>query len=113
MNLSVSGDFDYASDFLNNGNIDATNQNFIVRNGDFSNNTSIALAGNLGITADNYSQSGAIDIAGDLSIQVTSEASLDDNASIKAKNLFFSTYDLTNQADITIPTCTFSIMVQS
>ena len=29
--------------------------------------------------ADNYTQSGVIDIAGDLSIQVTNEARLDDN----------------------------------
>ena len=53
LSLSVAGDFDYGSDFQNNGNIDATNQNFIVRNGDFTNNTNIALVGNLGITA-NY-----------------------------------------------------------
>ena len=43
-----------------------------------------------------------IDIAGDISIQVSGEASLDDNASIKANNLFFSAYDLYNQADFTI-----------
>ena len=53
-NLSVAGDFDYASDYLNNGNIDATHQSFIARNGDFTNNTSIDLVGNLGITADNF-----------------------------------------------------------
>ena len=70
--LSVAGDFDYANDFGNNGNIDATNQNFIARNGNLINNISIALVGNLGITADNYTQIGVIDIAGDLSIQVTS-----------------------------------------
>ena len=58
LSLSVAGDFDYGSDFQNNGNIDATNQNFIVRNGDFTNNTSIALAGNLGITANDFFNSG-------------------------------------------------------
>ena len=33
---------------------------------------------------------------------MSGEASLDDNASIKARNLFFSAYDLWSQADITI-----------
>ena len=72
LNLSVAGDFDYSSDFQNNGNIDATNQNFIARDGNFSNNTSITLAGNLwnnskyfinsgNITADTFSLS----VAGD------------------------------------------------
>ena len=56
--LSVAGDFDYSSDFLNNGNIDATNQNFIARNGDFTNNTSIVLVGNLEITASNFINTG-------------------------------------------------------
>ena len=41
LNLSVAGDFDYSSDFQNNGNIEATNQYFTIRNGDFSNNTSL------------------------------------------------------------------------
>ena len=35
--LSVEGDFDYASDFLGNGNIEANNQYFTIRNGDFTN----------------------------------------------------------------------------
>ena len=52
--LSVAEDFDYGSEFLGNGNINAANQNFIVRNGDFTNNTSIALVGNLEITANNF-----------------------------------------------------------
>ena len=71
--LSVEGDFDYGSDFLGNGNIDANNQYFTIRNGDFSNNTSIALVGNLGITANNFINSGgsiaadafALSVAGD------------------------------------------------
>ena len=44
LSLSVAGDFDYGSDFLSNGNVDATNQYFTIRNGDFTNNTSITLA---------------------------------------------------------------------
>ena len=52
--LSVEGDFDYASDFLGNGNIEANNQNFTIRNGDFTNNTSIVLAGDFGVTADRF-----------------------------------------------------------
>ena len=52
--LSVEGDFDYANDYLNNGNIDANNQYFTIRNGNFTNSTSIALIGNLGITANNF-----------------------------------------------------------
>ena len=72
--LSVAGDFDYTSDFLDNGNIYANNQYFTIRNGDFTNNTSIALAGNLGITANNFINTGgsitadafALSVAGDL-----------------------------------------------
>ena len=112
LTLSLIGDFDYANDFQNNGNIDATILNFQV-GGDFSyddaNNDfvwnasdSLVVLGSASITADNYTQSGAIDIAGDLSIQVTSEASLDDTASIQSRNLFFSAYDFYNQADFTI-----------
>ena len=52
--LSLENSFDYETDFVNNGNIDATHQNFIVRNGDFNNGTDILLTGNLGITADNF-----------------------------------------------------------
>ena len=52
--LSIAGDFDYASDFLGNGNIDANNQYFTIRNGNFSNTASIVLAGNLGVTADTF-----------------------------------------------------------
>ena len=52
--LSIAGDFDYASDFQNNGNIVANNQYFTIRNGNFSNTASIVLAGNLGVTADKF-----------------------------------------------------------
>ena len=73
LSLSVAGDFDYGSDFLSNGNVDATNQYFTIRNGDFTNNTIIALVGNLGITANNFINSGgtitadtfALSVAGD------------------------------------------------
>ena len=68
----------------------------------FNENDNLVVLGSASITADNYSQSGAIDIAGDLSIQVSTEARLDDTASIKAKNLLFSAYNLYNQADFTI-----------
>ena len=74
LTLSLIGDFDYANDFGNNGNIEANNQYFTIRNGDFTNNTSIALVGNLGITADNFINTGgsitadtfALSVAGDL-----------------------------------------------
>ena len=73
LNLSVAGDFDYASDYLNNGNIAATHQNFTARDGDFTNNTSIDLVGNLGITANGFINTGgmvnadtfALSVAGD------------------------------------------------
>ena len=71
LNLTTSGNFDHESGIL----------------GNFTFN-------NLSIIADNYTQGVTIDIAGDISIQVSGEASLDDNASIKANNLFFSVYDL-------------------
>ena len=50
--LSVEGDFDYASDC--NGNIEANNQYFTIRNGDFTNDTSIVLAGDFGVSADDF-----------------------------------------------------------
>ena len=112
LNITVTGDLSFNTDFQNNGNINATILNFQV-GGDFSyddanndfvlnENDNLVVLGSAFVTADNYTQSGAIDIAGDLSIQVTNEARLDDTASIKAKNLFFSVYDFYNQADFTI-----------
>ena len=65
-------------------------------------NAQVRANNSLEIIVNDYTQSGTIDVIGDLSIQVTSEASLDDNASIKARNLFFSADGLYNQADITI-----------
>ena len=69
---------------------------------------------NLAFTiAGDFTSYANIDIAGDLSIQVSGEASLDvsnTGAVIKARNLFFSAYDLWNQADITITENAFSIV---
>ena len=120
LNLSLIGDFDYAKDFQNNGNIGATTLNLQV-GGDFSNNDanndftwgandSLTVLGTASVVAASFNNSGAIDIIGDLSIQVSGEASLDDNASIKARNLFFSAYNFYNQADFTITdSATFDI----
>ena len=65
-------------------------------------NAQVRANNSLEIIVNNYTQSGAIDVIGDISIQVTSEARLDDNASIQSSNLFFSAYDFYNQADLTI-----------
>ena len=112
LNVTVTGDLSFNTEFQNDGNINATILNFQVggdfsyddANNDFVLNASdnLVVLGSAFVTADNYTQSGVIDIAGDLSIQVTNEARLDDTASIKAKNLFFSVYDFYNQADFTI-----------
>ena len=120
LNITVTGDLSFNTDFQNDGNINATILNFQVggdfsyddANNDFVLNASdnLVVLGSASITADNYTQRGVIDIAGDLSIQVTSEARLDDTASIKAKNLLFSAYDFYNQADFTITdSATFDI----
>ena len=110
LTLSLIGDFDYASDFLGNGNIEATNQNFIARDGNFTNTANIVLEGNLGITADSYSQSGTIKVANHLNIAVSTKANLDDTASIQSRTLFFSAYNLYNQADLTVTdSATFDI----
>ena len=59
--LSLAGDFDYSSDFLNNGTITADNLNFTARNGIFTNDTTIELAaGSLGITANDFMNSGSV-----------------------------------------------------
>ena len=58
--LSIAGNFDYATNYLNNGNITTINQYFIARDGDFTNNTSIDLVGDLGITANNFINTGGI-----------------------------------------------------
>ena len=91
---NINNDSTISSDSLNL----ITSSNFTLLSNTFADFTFNSLA----ITANNYTQGVAIDIAGDLRIQVSGEASLDDNASIKARNLFFSAYNLYNQADITI-----------
>ena len=92
LNLITSGDFVYNSATLNRFTF---------------NNLAFTIAGD-------FTSYANIDIAGDLSIQVSGEASLDvsnTGAVIKARNLFFSAYDLWNQADITITeNATFDIV---
>ena len=56
-----------------NGNIDATNQNFIARNGDFTNNTSIVLVGNLEITARNFINTGGSITADSLILSIAGD----------------------------------------
>ena len=56
--LSATGNFNYAEDFVNAGNINANNLNFILNDGDFINSTVIILEGNLGISADNFINTG-------------------------------------------------------
>ena len=90
--LSVAGDFDYSSDFQNNGNIDANNQYFTIRNGDFTNNTTITLAGgNLGITADNF---------------------INSDGSISANNFNVTVIDFYNQINSTINTENFNLTIE-
>ena len=84
------------------GDIIANNFNVTAGHYFFNDRSATINADNFNVTTDNYTQIGAIDVIGDLRIQVSGEASLDDTASIKARNLFFSAYDLYNQADITI-----------
>ena len=70
--ISVAGDFDYSNDFLNNGTNTADNLNFTARNGAFTNDTTLDLAGNLGITANDFINIGAISITADsLTISLT------------------------------------------
>ena len=78
LNLSVAGDFDYGSDFLGNGNIDATTLNFQV-GGDFSYsdannnfvwnaNNSLVVLGSASVIADDFSNKGRIDVAGNFNV---------------------------------------------
>ena len=83
LNLIIGGDFVHYSTTLNNFTF---------------NNLAFTIAGD-------FTSYANIDIAGDLRIQVSGEASLDvsnTGAVIKARNLFFSAYDLYNQAGIII-----------
>ena len=81
VSLSVAGDFDYVADF--DGTIDFNSINLNV-GGDFSNNDassdfvwnandSLTVLGSADITADSYTQNGAIDVAGVLTINVESD----------------------------------------
>ena len=106
--LSVEGDFDYASDFLGNGNIDATHQNFTIRNGDFTNNTSIVLTGDFGVTANDF-----INASGDITVDtftLSVEGDFDyasdflGNGNIEANNQYFTIRngDFTNNTSIVL-----------
>ena len=90
--LSTTGNFDYAVDFGNAGNINANNLNFILNDGDFTNNTVIDLSGNLGISADNFINTGGIINVNTLSLSVATEdfdfsADYLNNGTINATNL--------------------------
>ena len=91
--------------YTNTGTVSSDSLNLTI-GGDFANNTTTLnnfTFNNLAITTEGYYTQGvSIDIAGNLRIQVSGEATLDDNASIQAKNLFFSAYSFYNQADLTI-----------
>ena len=60
LNLSLAGDFDYATDFLDTGTTTAENLNFTARDGVFNNDTTINLTGNLGITANSFTNTGGV-----------------------------------------------------
>ena len=85
--LSVGGDFDYSTDYINNGIITATNQNFIVDGAFNSNNTNITLTnGDLGITADTFTNSTSDIEANNLSI-VVNNGDFNNNSTITANSL--------------------------
>ena len=73
LNLSVAGDFDYRTDFLNAGTITADNLNFTARNGVFTNDTTIDLAGNLGITANSFTNTGGVVSADTFALSVAGD----------------------------------------
>ena len=73
LNLSVAGDFDYAANFLNQGTITADNLNFTARNGVFTNDTTIDLAGNLGITANSFTNTGGVVSADTFALSVAGD----------------------------------------
>ena len=63
LNLSLARYFDYSSDYINNGNINTNNLAIIIRDNDFFNDVNIELAGNFGITAENFTNKATIDAA--------------------------------------------------
>ena len=73
LNLSVAGDFDYRTDFLNAGTITADNLNFTARDGVFTNDTTIELAGNLGITANSFTNTGGVVSADTFALSVAGD----------------------------------------
>ena len=73
LNLSVAGDFDYRTDFLNAGTTTAENLNFTARNGVFTNDTTIDLAGNLGITANSFTNTGGVVSADTFALSVAGD----------------------------------------
>ena len=81
-NLSINNDFDYVTGYRSNGTITDSALNLNVA-GNFSYDNvnhfiwaasdSLTVAGNADITADNYTQNGAIDVTGALTINVGSD----------------------------------------
>ena len=126
--ISVAGDFDYSSDFLNNGTNTADNLNFTARNGAFTNDTTLDLAGNLriagndfinigaiSITADsltisltnNFTNSGTIDVAD--SFEITAGYTAINRGSIVTTNLDLTANDFINIGAISITADSFTI----
>ena len=94
--LSVAGDFDYADNYINNGNIDATALNLQV-GGDFSYDdasndfvwnaqNSLVVFGSAFITADDFSNYGAINVVNDFNVTAADYFSNQDNATINANS---------------------------
>ena len=104
----VTGTANFSGDDLTGFSINSTAILTVSGDGFISD----AVADELNLMSGGYSQSGAIDIEGNLNIQVSGEVdvNLSSAASIKANNLFFSAYTIYNQADITIAdSATFDI----
>ena len=89
LTLSVAGDFDYTNEFLGNGNIDATTLNLQV-GGDFSYDdasndfvwnaqNSLVVFGSAFITADDFSNYGAINVVNDFNVTAADYFSNQDN----------------------------------
>ena len=107
ISLSVEGDFDYSSDYRNNGLITATNQYFTTRNGDFTNTTTtdIVLTGDLGITTDSFINFDNTTIsANNLSIVTVVGDLINDNATIQGNSTVYieTAGSLLNDANATI-----------
>ena len=102
-NLSVAdglfGDFDYQTDYINNGNISADNQYITVRENVFNNSTNIEFAGNLGITAENFTNDGTINVAS-FAARVSGTFQNEANAEINAIRTGLFVNDFNNFGDI-------------